>query len=190
MDYASELKSILRPLGIYDVDAGAGAAELEAIGAQLTGIWTGLMDAETEANPVTAADSGLDQWETLLPFVPAYRTMADRRRAIAALLRIDGASFTVDAINDTIAGCGIRALVEETDTAMTVRVSFPWNRGEPDDWEALRERIEQIIPCHLAIEYVFVNVLWMELETLFSMWSELEAENLSWKETERLGGEE
>lgn len=190
MDYAAELRAVLRPLGLYNVTGGAGAAEIAAVGESLTGVWSDLTHAERESNPMTAEDTGLAAWEALLPFVPAYPTGEDRRRAIAALLRIDGASFTSAAINDTIAGCGMRALVEEADTALTVRVSFPYNRGEPDDVEELKVRIEQILPCHLAVEYVFVNVLWSELEALFADWAAAEAEGYTWRQMERLGGED
>ena len=124
MNYADQLRELLRPLKLYDVDGGLGGAELTAEGAALDRACAVLMEAENEFSPATAGGYGLDRWEALLPFIPAYRTAADRRRAISALLRIDGASFTPDAINDTIAGCGIRAVVKETDTPMTVSVSF------------------------------------------------------------------
>ena len=186
MDYAKELRELLRPLKLYDVDGGLGGAELAAEGAALDKTYASLTETETEFSPATASGYGLDRWEALLPFIPAYRTVADRRRAIAALLRIDGAGFTPRAINDTIAGCGIRAVVAETETPMTVSVSFPYNRGEPDDLEDLRKRIEQIIPCHLDVEYVFVFVQWWELEALFASWAEVEAAAGSWRELERL----
>lgn len=189
MDYAKELRELLRPLGIYDVDGGVSGAELSAIGAQMTAIWEALTDAEAEMQPLTACGSGLAGWEALLPFVPAFVTTEGRRQAIAALLRIDSASFTVAAINDTIAGCGIPAVVEEAETAMTVYVSFPGQRGEPDGLEALQARIAQIIPCHLAIEYVFVFVTWEELEALFGTWEEIEAAGGSWRVLQRAGGD-
>ncbi len=189
MDYAKELRELLRPLGIYDVDGGVSGAELSAIGAQMTAIWEALTDAEAEMQPLTACGSGLASWEALLPFVPAVITTEGRRQAIAALLRIDSASFTVAAINDTIAGCGIPAVVEEAETAMTVYVSFPGQRGEPDGLEALQARIAQIIPCHLAIEYVFVFVTWEELEALFGTWEEIEAAGGSWRVLQRAGGD-
>ena len=189
MDYAYELKELLRPLGIYDVTGGAGAAELDAVGAQLTDVWTFLEQAERESTPMTAESEGLDAWERMLPFSPAWLTAEDRRRAIAALLRIDGGSFTPAALNDTVAGCGIRAVVEETGTPMTVQVSFPSNRGEPDDFNALRWRIEQILPCHLAVNYVFIYVTWEELEALFASWEDAENAASNWREIERAGGE-
>lgn len=188
MRYAEELRKLLRPLGIYDF-GGASGAELDAVGAELDGVYAALLGAEREAIALTAEDGGLECWERLLPFVPAYQTTEDRRRAIAALLRIDGCSFTGKAINDTLAGCGIRARAEETERAMTVRVTFPCNRGEPDGLEALQARIGQILPCHLALEYVLFYVTWEELEALFPSWEALEAGAASWQELERSGGE-
>jgi len=189
MDYSTELKELLRPLGIYNVDSGLSAAELNAVGAQLTGIWQALETAERESNPVTAQDRGLSAWEALLPFVPAGVTPADRARAIAALLRIDRASFTLADLNDTVAGCGIRARVEETAVPMTVKVSFPYNRGTPENFAALQRRIEQILPCHLAVVYAFVYLTWGELESLLDSWASLEAEIRDWNALERYGGE-
>ena len=82
MDYAEDLRGLLRPLGIYDVDSGIGGAELGAIGDALTENFTLLETAEREASPMTAEDTGLATWESLLPFVPHWITLADRRRAI------------------------------------------------------------------------------------------------------------
>ena len=189
MDYAEELRELLRPLGIYDVDSGISGAELGAVGGELTDIWTALEAAECEALPVTAESAGLSAWEALLPFVPHWLTTADRRRAISALLQIDGASFTAAALNKTVAGCGIRAVVEETNVPMTVQVSFPYNRGVPDDFDELRWRIEQILPCHLNVTYYFIYATWEELEAIFATWADAEDTVENWREIERVGGE-
>ena len=187
MNYAKELQELLRPLGIYEVDSGISGGELISIGAALDEIWSALERVEREALPLTAEDVGLVAWETLLPFVPASRSLEERRSAVAALLRIDGASFTPTAINGTLAGCGIPAAVRETGTPQTLLVVFPGSRGIPEDFEALRERIEQILPCHLALHYAFAFLLWTELEEIFSAWAELDAASLPWAELELLG---
>ena len=190
MDYAEELRNLLRPLGIYEVDSGIGGTELGAIGAALTDVWSGLETLEREASPLTAEADGLAAWETLLPFAPQSCSVEDRRRAISALLRIDGAGFTPAALNETIVGCGINARVEETDYPMRVQVSFPGYRGEPDDFSQVARRIAQILPCHLEVAYVFVYALWTELEALFASWAAVEAAAESWRELERFGGED
>lgn len=188
MDYTSELKAMLRPLGLYDLNSGVGAAEIEAEGRALDTAAAALEKAGREGILMTAEDEGLGAFEALLPFVPVFCTTAEeRRRAIAALLRIDYAAFTPQAVNDTVNGCGIEALVEETDTPLTVQVSFPRIYGEPDDLEALKVRIERILPCHLGIVYVFRYAAWAEVEAKYPAWADIAAPGNYWRRVERLG---
>lgn len=185
MGYGDHLKDLLRPLRLYELDSGAGGAELECVGAELDGVCAKLERALEEGIVASARDAGLGAYEEVLPFVPSYITASDRRRAVEALLRIDMQSFTREALNDTIAGCGIRALVEEADAAQTVRVSFPFNRGVQEGFEQLKSRIEKILPCHLGVEYFFERILWHELEAWFVSWGELEAPALTWDALEK-----
>ena len=187
MDYTHELKAMLRPLGLYDLDSGVGAAELKAEGRALDIAAAALESGEREGVLTTAEDAGLTAWESLLPFIPFCTTAEERRTAIAALLRIDYASFTPEAINDTVSGCGIPAVVEETETPMTVQVSFPYIYGEPDDLEALSVRIERILPCHLNVVYVFHYATWAEVEAKYPAWADIAAPGNYWRRVERLG---
>ena len=100
-------------------------------------------------------------------------------------MRIDGRSFTIDALRDTLRGCGIPAAVSETGKPATVEVSFPGTRGIPDGMDELKRRIEMILPCHLEIEYFYVYILWQELEALLESWQALEALGLTWVELEK-----
>lgn len=185
MGYAEYLKDLLRPLRLYELDSGAGCAELECVGAALDGACAQLEKVLGEGIVASARDAGLGAYEGILPFVPSYITAEDRRRAVEALLRIDMRSFTCADLNGTIAGCGIRARVEETDTPQTVRVSFPFNRGVLDGFEEIRVRIEQILPCHLGVEYAFERLLWGEVEDWFLSWAQLEERCASWDEWEK-----
>jgi hypothetical protein len=74
MDYTEELRTLLRPLGLYDVEGGISGAVLGAVGEQLTSVWSGLETAEREALLATAESAGLDAWEALLPFQPSWLT--------------------------------------------------------------------------------------------------------------------
>ena len=46
--------------------------------------------------------------------------------------------------------------------------------------------IEDILPCHLEIRYVYWYITWAMLEARFATWSDIEALGLTWGELEKL----
>ena len=187
MSYAEYLKELLRPLGIYDLSAGTfNGEELESIGAVLDGCLDELNTLCREMFVLSAREEGLEEVSSLLSLRPVATDAARRAAALAALLRIGGDSFTLDAVNDNLAGCGLNAKASETDRTGVVEVCFPEVPGIPDGFEEMSRIIEQIIPCHLQIEYVYWYITWAMLESKFSTWAELEAVNLTWDGLEKL----
>ena len=156
MGYGDHLRTLLRPLGIYDLTAGSlSGSELDALGQGLDALSERLDYVERESALATAESEGLDRREALFARTPVRYTTELRRQAIAALMRIDKDSFTLADINNTISGCGIKAVVQETDQFGHVRVIFPDVTGVPDGFEQIREIILDIIPCHLEVEFSF-----------------------------------
>lgn len=186
MGYCDYMKQLLAPLRIYNLDSGPGAAELEVVGKYLDELYNELLFTERESQILTAENEGLRAYESILPYTPLAQSLVDRRNAIAALLKIDEASFTLADIRSTLIGCGIPAFAEETDSPDTVIVTFPGQRGVPDEIEQLKLRIESILPCHLVVEYKYVYATWQDIEGLFATWGDIVAANLPWSELERL----
>ncbi|MDR0951461.1 MAG: YmfQ family protein [Oscillospiraceae bacterium] len=184
MAYFEYLKELLAPTGLYELELGVGAAELMALGQQLDLIFESLEEFNLEKLPTTAQGYGLASIEQLLPSVPLYDTPEDRRRALAAMLRIRGGYFSLQALRDTLIGCGVDTIVNESETPMSVEVSFPGTRGVPDEIEGLRQKVEQILPCHLAVIYAFAYLLWARLHEVFGSWVQLESSCANWKELE------
>ena len=189
MSSAEYLRSLLRPLAVYNLDKGIGCAELDAYGGVLDGCGAALDLTEREMLLTTAQDWGLEAIESLLARRPVTDSPERRRAALAALLRIGGDSFTLEAINDNIAGCGLNAVVSEGDAPGTVLVRFPEVPGIPEGFEEMRAIIEDILPCHLGITYVYWFVTWALLETRFVTWGASEAGNYSWEALEKLVGD-
>ena len=183
MSYAQYLRELLRPLGVYDLNAPFSGGELEVQGAALDGADLALEEVARETDLTQARDWGLEYRARLFARRPVADSPAELGEALAALLRIGGDSFTLAAINDTISGCGIPALAEETGVGK-VRVRFPGTAGVPQGFDQLREIIEDILPSHLEIEYWFWYLTWAELEQKFSRWADIEARNLSWEQLE------
>ena len=184
MGYFDYLKGILEPLGIYDLESGAGADELEVQAIQLDEVFEILEIHAREMFLATAESYGLHNFGELLPYYPIYITNEDARQAIMALLRIRNGSFTLEHLRDTLRGCGVNAILEESDEPFTVIVSFPHNRGIIEGFDEIRLRIEEILPCHLAIRYVFIFTLWSEIMNKLRDWRTLEAYVPNWHELE------
>lgn len=188
MGYAEYLSGMLYPLGVYALEEGSfNRAELEGQGRALDACSSELDRIAREMILCTAEDDGLTAVETLLPHRPVTKDVNRRRAALAALLRIGEDSFTVKAINNNLAGCGLNALASETEEPGNVQVSFPEVPGIPDGFEEMTKIIEEILPAHLGIEYVFWYVAWAMIEEKFDTWAALEANHYTWEDLEKLG---
>ena len=175
------LVSLLQPLGAYDLRPGAvNRGELAAYGAKLDGAAEELDHTAREMNLVTAEDFGLERVEALLPYRPVCETVRQRRAALAALLRINGDSFTTAAINDTLRGCGLNARAEEGSQPGYVKVYFPDVAGIPEGFDRLRLIIEDILPSHVDVTYVFWYNTWGMVAQRHPTWGDAASTGLSW----------
>ena len=184
MAYGKYIKELLRPLGLYALDEGYGAVEIDTIGAVLDGFGAQADAMERESLLATAEDSGLERWEQLFPYRPLSADAESRRAAVAALMRIDGRSFTLAALNDTVKGCGCNATVSEGE-GRKILVHFPDVMGVPENFPLASRQMESILPCHLEIEYVFRYPTFADFDAAAFTWARLDALALSWGDLER-----
>ncbi len=186
MSHTQRLWELLLPLGPYSRQGIYTAGELAGEGEALDGVEAALEGLEREAFLDTAEGWGLEQMESLLVHRPVAQGAAARRGALAALLRIGGDSFTLTAINDNLKGCGLNAVVTETGDPGVVEVRFPDVPGIPDGFEQLRKIIEDILPAHLQVDYVYWYITWQGIEERFGTWGAVEESRHSWGELEKL----
>lgn len=146
MTYYDYLCRLLEPMRVYRTERGTlSGGELYAAGAVLDEADGAMEYAEQEGVLQTAEGEGLARREKLFSRCPVSVSTALRREAIAALARINADSFTLDAINSTLSGCGIKALAEETEKKGTVKVWFPNTVGVPDEFSQVESIILDII---------------------------------------------
>lgn len=181
MSFEEYLVALLRPLGVYDLREGTiNRGELAAYGVQLDSREAELDGTAREMNLTTAQDFGLETIEALLPYRPVCETAAQRRAALAALLRIGGDSFTPEAINDTLRGCGLNVRAEEGGRPGYVKVYFPDVAGIPEGFDELRRIIEEILPSHVDVTYVFWYNTWNMVARRHPTFGDAWAAGLSW----------
>lgn len=186
--HAQKLRELLAPLGPYRSQGVYSAGELSGEGHALDGVLAALEELEREAMLDAAQSFGLEEIEELLVHRPVTRTDADRRAALSALLRIGGDSFTLQAVNDNLRGCGLNVKVTEAEEPGAVEVTFPDVPGIPTGFEQLRKIIEDILPCHLQINYVYWYITWELVERKYGTWDGIEAKGPTWDEIENPAG--
>ncbi len=191
MTYYDYLCALLEPMRIYRTERGSiSGSELYAAGEALDGALARMDYAEREGILPLAEGEGLARREKLFSRCPVHVSTALRREAIAALARISADSFTLDAINSTLGGCGIRAIAEETEKKGTVKVWFPNTVGVPDEFSQVESIILDIIPCHLLVEFYFRYLTWRECEAQKFTWQSVEDAHHTWESFEKAVPEE
>ena len=156
MSHGQNLRDLLEPLGVYRWEGTFQWGELQSQGAALDGVEAELESIQREMNLATAQAEGLDGVLALLGLEREEGALAeDLRQTAAALLRIGGDSFTLAAMNDTLRGCGLPARVEETGDPLKLKVIFPQAAGIPAGFAQVQARVEDILPCHVQVEYQF-----------------------------------
>ena len=155
MGHAQQLRDLLAPLGVYRWEGTFQWGELQSQGAALDQVAEELEDTQQEMHLATAQGEGLDRILSLLGWERGEASVEDLRATAAALLRIGGGSFTLAAMNDTLRGCGLPARVEETGDPLKLKVIFPQAMGIPAGFAQVQARVEDILPCHVQVEYQF-----------------------------------
>ena len=188
MGYYKYLNDLLRPFGVYNASGKYSDSELYSLGDALDGEFSLCDKMEKECVLQTAEDWGLKLYEELFLKTPVTDDIAQRRSAVMSLLCVNDASFSLDELNKTVSGCGIKAQVSEGEDKYTVYVSFPGKNGSPVGFSEIEGRLKEILPCHLNIEYVYTYPMWDEIELAFNTWDEISGK--TWDELERFGSEQ
>ena len=185
MGYTQYLRELLEPLGVYAFSAGSlSLSELTALGAALDGAADLLETAEREALAATAEEEGLDRRAALFARQPVTVSTQLRREAIMALSRMGEGDFTLSAINSALAGCGVKAEVQELEEQGHVRVIFPQVAGVPPEFDQIQGIILDILPLRLEVEFYFRYQTWAECEAYGWTWAMVEAAEHTWQSFE------
>lgn len=186
MSYQGYLEEMMRPLRVYQTGGVFQQGEFRAVGESLDFLAEQLEEIEREMSLLTAEDWGIEQISDLFTIQPSAITTEERKNALIALRQISGDSFTLEALNTTLAGCGTLAKVSETEELAVVEISFPNIPGVPGDFENITGILEDILPAHLQVRYCFWLLTWQMLEEKISSFGQLDSLALSWEDLESL----
>ena len=186
MSSADAMKELLRPLGVYKLEGSFLGAELDSLGQAMDELKDYLEQVQREMCLVTARDVGLERAAALFARRPVTQDTDQLARSLAALSRIGADGFTLRAVNDTVAGCGLNVIVSEGDAPGVVVVRFPEVAGIPDSFGQIRTIMEEILPAHVLVQYLFWYQTWEELNGRQLTWQDVHEEQMTWEAFETL----
>lgn len=130
---------------------------------------------------IETATWGLTRWEWAFGITHAEpKTYAQRREIILSRLR--GVGAVTPGLIERVAESYANGDVEVSAAAAqyTVRVTFISTIGIPDQIDALKEALRDIVPAHMAIEYVFRFYTYGELKARNLTYGQLKAQGITY----------
>lgn len=132
---------------------------------------------------IDTATWGLDIWEKELGIaVDKYKNITERRNNIKAKIRGTGkvGKTMIKNVVDSYTNGGVDVEFEDS----TITILFNDIKGRPGNMDDVIYNLEHIIPCHLALHYIYSYFIWNELDKYNKTWDEWDALNLTWEEIE------
>lgn len=165
MSVLQQMKDMLSPLGIYNLDDDSLVAkELTVYANELEKLHNELALMLRELFINTAQDYGIEKIEELFQRVRHDLDIEERRDRILSYMTLSNTDFSLDSIREQLRLSGIvTELVQSAE-----ELSFPELISSPDIAEKARQLniIEDIVPAHLDIEVGIMPMCWNELDSL------------------------
>lgn len=159
---------------------------LTSIGRTTGTVMTEVKDILDQNFVDTATANGLKYWEKYLGIpVNGEKPLSQRRSVIKAKLR--GAGTTTKAIVQKTAESFENGAVEVivVPEEYKVQIKFSSIYGVPPNLEDFDRAIQEIIPAHLLLEYLYTYLSWQQLDNAQITWEELDETQFTWDELER-----
>lgn len=158
---------------------------LQVEGQVLGEVETDILSSLDQVFVGTATEQGLERWEKDLeiPIVPT-KPIEQRRALILSKLRGMG-TVSVEMIKNVAQSYSNGEVsIQEDHPNYTIVVTFIGERGVPENLLDIQHAIREVIPAHLAVNFVFTYLSWSEWDALGLTWDQSDALNLTWDELE------
>lgn len=154
MGYADHLRSLLRPLGVYELSAESlSGGELEALGAAFDALYESIQNDLRESLPVTASREGLAAYEKLFMLPTQTIPSRLRREAIMGLLRMRAGNGSVASMQQVLEALGLRPSFDESELPERLTVALAIQNPLSPEFLRLRAYLDTLLPCHLTVSY-------------------------------------
>lgn len=110
------------------------------------------------------------------------KTLSDELRREIIIAKMRGTATTTKELIKNVAVAFSNGEVEiiEENEKYTIKIKFIGSKGIPSNIDEFKKAITQIIPAHLAIDYIFTYLTWDEFDGYNKSWNDWDKLNLSW----------
>lgn len=185
-DYEDIRESMLAYLPKYYDGSRIVGNILDVEGAEMAAL-----NAETadvlEQFYVDTATWGLTNWERICGIATDELKPVDQRRSVIKS-KLRGVGTVNAAMIKNVAEAYDNGTVEvvENNAMYTVSITFVSNYGVPANLSDIQAALREILPAHLAINFVFTYMTWAALNTHAFTWGSLTTNNYTWSQYESL----
>ena len=172
MGFADYIKNMLRPMGVYRLDRGYGASEIEAIGDSLDKINALLTMHLVGCNLKESSGDYLSKIESLFPIVNFADGESERRENVLTLMMVNENFSDKASLEKILSACGLKAEICETDEKFVLELHFEDIRGELSDTEA--QVCKSIMPAHTVLKFICDGLTWDSAEARFPTWDDFD----------------
>jgi len=147
-------------------------------------IFQGLIDEIRQSWwPLDCTEARLEEWEELLKLPPRPRaTLEQRRQTVLDLLRLGPDQRTPARAAEVLAAAGITGTIAEDFENQRLIVTVERFGEEYDSIYQCMERVRQLLPAQMEVEFEFGGPNWGEWEGMAGTWMEFDAADLTWQE--------
>jgi uncharacterized protein YmfQ (DUF2313 family) len=157
MDTYQSMRNNLRKTGMYSLNGNTLVdRELLSYAESLNAVVDEVRKLQSESFIATSSNYGLTQREQDYGLSPCG-TAEDRRKSLMFLSAVNSGSFTKNELEKQAKEVGLDVKLEEKISERKIIVHFLKNPNCGKD--AAQKKLENIIPCHLALELDFSSAL-------------------------------
>lgn len=176
--------TLLEPLRLYRLRQGSLVdAELAAYAAGLELIEGRLEELRAQAFVQTAEGSGLARHESLVGLgVRTGMSDADRRSLILYRLSTSPFDFDRRGMENSVRAAGLEADIIENFPEESLTVVTRWLIDAFADLDAVKARVNTMLPAHLGVEYDIGELTWDLFDLADPAWDGWDGMDFTWNE--------
>lgn len=152
--------------------------------AELNNLNAGISNTNNNLCIYSCNNDTLTRWEKILKLINSNNNVvdSDSYRLSRILARIRGQGTFTAAFLQNVAksfeNSEVDVIEDNANYAFTVK--FVGQKGVPPNLDDLKSVIEELKPAHLAVNYVFMYLIFSEYDSYNNTWSKWDSLNLTW----------